>query len=180
MIDLIREITTSYSVAAKLVLLVSATVFFLTLFFGRIEAKREPATDGKGGNHHINQKGAGIGRDAYNFQESHVTIVQPSQEKDNRPLKERIRSYLRKVNPKIVESLDSGQSSIAVMINIVNQQSLLELQQDPDFGAYLEVRNTGSVSAGANNTIGGHLNDLQDVGVLNGYELIFKDRLRLK
>jgi hypothetical protein len=52
--------------------------------------------------------------------------------------------------------------------------------EDPDFGAYLEVRSTGSVAAGAHNTIGGHLNDLQDVGMLNGFELIFKDSLKLQ
>lgn len=49
------------------------------------------------------------------------------------PLKERIRTYLRTVNPKIIELLDSGQCSVAVMINVVNQQALSELQKDQPF-----------------------------------------------
>jgi vacuolar-type H+-ATPase subunit F/Vma7 len=106
-----------------------------------------------------------------------VLLVQGT---DTRPIKDRIRSYLRTVNPKIIELLDSGQPSVAVMINTVNQPALVELQKDPDFGEYLEVHSTGSVSTGAHNTIGGHLNDLQDVGMLNGYEFVFKDRLKLE
>ena len=120
-----------------------------------------------------------VARDAYNFQGSQVTIVQQHDAKEVLPLKDRIRSYLRTVNPKTVELLDSGQHSVAVMINTANQPALFELQKDPDFGAYLEVRSTGSVSAGSHNIIGGHLNDLQDTGMLNGFEFVFKDRLRL-
>lgn len=106
--------------------------------------------------------------------------ISQSRQKDTGPLKDRIRAFLRTVNPKIVQLLDSGQPSVAVMINIVNQTALFELQREPDFGAYMEVRSTGSAAAGAHNTAGGHLNDLQDVGMLNGFELIFKDRLKLQ
>jgi hypothetical protein len=102
------------------------------------------------------------------------------QQKDSRPLKDKIRAYLHIVNPKIIELLDSGQPSVAVMINTVNQPSLFELQKEPDFGDYLEVQSMGSVASGAHNTIGGHLNDLQDVGMLNGFEFVFKDKLKLK
>jgi hypothetical protein len=108
------------------------------------------------------------------------TLNIQAQQRDTRPLKERIRAYLHTVNPKIIQLLDSGRPSVAVMINAVNQTELFELQKEPDFGLYLEVRSTGSVASGAHNTIGGHLNDLQDVGMLNGYEFVFRDKLRLQ
>ena len=105
------------------------------------------------------------------------TLNIQAQQKDIRPLKERIRAYLHTVNPEIIQLLDSGRPSVAVMINTVNQTELFELQKEPGFGLYMEVRSTGSVASGDHNTIGGHLNDLQDVGMLNGFELVFKDKL---
>jgi hypothetical protein len=104
-----------------------------------------------------------------------VILVQGT---DVRPIKDRIRSYLRTVNPNIIEQLDSGRPSVAVMVNTINQPALFDLQKDPDFTKYLEVQSTGSVSAGSHNTIGGFMNDIHDVGILNGYVFVFKESLK--
>lgn len=78
----------------------------------------------------------------------------------------------------IIESIDKGDSNIKVMINVINLQELQQLQKEDSFSDYLLIESTGCVSIGTNNTIGGHINDLNSGGTLSGYNLIFKDKLR--
>lgn len=97
--------------------------------------------------------------------------------KDTRPLKDRIRAYLEKVNPRIIELLDSGQPSVCVMINTANVPLLREFQKEAEFGAYIEADGPRGVTSGYNNTVAGCLNDTQDIGTLVGYRLVFKNKL---
>ncbi|MBP7275774.1 MAG: hypothetical protein KBA51_06190 [Kiritimatiellae bacterium] len=94
------------------------------------------------------------------------------------PLKKHIRDILRTINPVIIQQIDVGAPGMAVMINQANLPDLTRLAKDPDFSNYLEMKSTGSVSMGSHNTIGGHLNDINDVGMLNGFQLIFKPSLK--
>lgn len=99
-------------------------------------------------------------------------------ETSQKPLKQRIRDSLREINPVIITRIDNGALEMAVMINQTKLQKLISLQKDTAFNDYLVLQSTGSVSMGAHNTIGGHLNDVDDVGVLHGYKLIVKPTLK--
>lgn len=101
-----------------------------------------------------------------------------SSSKPERSLKQRIRDILRIINPEIIKGIDSGEQAVAVMINQMNLLELTQLTKDPAFSDYLEIRSTGSISAGTNNRIGGHLNDVNEMGMLQGYQFIFKPALK--
>ena len=107
-----------------------------------------------------------------------VNIFQGTPPPPQIPLREQIRGILRTINPAIIQQLDAGTPRMAVMINQTNLPELTRLGKEPAFSDYLEMQSTGSVSMGAHNRIGGHLNDENDVGMLNGFELIFKPSLR--
>jgi hypothetical protein len=94
--------------------------------------------------------------------------------------KDKIRAYLRALNPEIVKQLDAGAASVDVMINTSDQPALRKLQEDPDFGAFLIVRERmDKLTVGGHNKVKGFLNDLNDVGTLIGFTLEFKEKLRL-
>jgi hypothetical protein len=113
-----------------------------------------------------------------NTQIGTLNVYQSPPPEPVKPLKQRIRDMLRSINPVIIDNLDSGVPQMAVMINQMKLQDLLRLAKEPGFSDYIATESTGSVSMGAHNTIGGHLNDIDDVGTLHGYLLMFKKPLK--
>lgn len=108
-----------------------------------------------------------------------VTIYQGSSPTaPAQPMKWQIRALLKTINPLIVQLIDNGAASQAVMINQANIGELLRLAKDPAFVKYIEIKSTGSTSSGAHNKVGGHMNDANDVGFLTGYNLLFKPALK--
>lgn len=123
---------------------------------------------------------ASSGRDTYQVKAEHVTIGQGPAQPTEPPLKDRIRSVLRRINPEIIDAIDRGAPAIRVMISTVNQVDLQKMQREEGFTDYLSVTNTGgTIAGGSGNRIGDHINDIAE-GMMNGYELKFKQPLRIK
>jgi len=180
MFEMINEISASYPAWAKLTMVLYAALLLGTLVLARSPTKKEASANPVEQPPPIKQEVGSVGRDAFNIQGSTINLYQHSPQTPERPIKDRIRSFLRTVNPAIVDALDSGKPQISVMVNTVNLPALMELKKDPDFGAYLDIISTGSVIVGGSgNRIGGHLNDVMDTGAMNGFTFRFKERLKL-
>ena len=93
-------------------------------------------------------------------------------------MKTEIRKVLKDTNLTILSEIDSGSKEIKVMFSQPNLMALQELKTYPGFDEYLHMNSTGSISNSNANTIGGHINDIND-GFLNGYALYPTDKLRI-
>ena len=100
--DIINEIPT-FAPWAKVLVVIGLCLIIFAASFGRVKSTLEPKTENEPIAQPMKQEVSGVGRDAYNFQGSTVTIVQTPQ--DNRSIKVKIRDYLRTINPKIIDAL---------------------------------------------------------------------------
>ena len=89
------------------------------------------------------------------------------------PLRTRITDLLREINPEIMEAFGSGAPEVAVMISEHNLRVLQEIQREPGCSEILSLRPTGSMSVGVGSRVGGHIHDLDDIGVRQGFVLRF-------
>jgi hypothetical protein len=88
------------------------------------------------------------------------------------PLRQRLRSLLRTINPEVLQLVDAGQPQIRVMIAVPNEMRLVQMMAEDGFDDLMKVSGTGSsIVASRGCSIGGHLNDLLDGMNMNGYLL---------
>jgi hypothetical protein len=183
--DFVKDLAASYPIWARAVVLLCALIIAAVLTFARQPLPKKersaetisPHSANTSPHTAIQNNYTQSGRDTFNIQGDQVTIIQNAAT-DTRPLKDQIREYLSTVNPEILRALDSGAPSSAVMINAAHLSRLAELQKRSDLADYLIVEPTGSTMMGAHNRIGGYINDVVDVGTLQGFQLTFLPRLR--
>lgn len=89
------------------------------------------------------------------------------------PLRMRLSAILDTINPAICANAKQGMS-LPVMISDHNLRDLMKLRQEAGFDDLLSIHSNGNVAMGNGASIGGHINDLDQVGVRHGFVLQFR------
>ena len=101
---------------------------------------------------------------------SGVARTLPSSEQP--PLRIRLKAVLDTINPAICEIAKPGMS-IPVMISDHHLRDLLKIESEAGFSELLSMRSNAKVAMGQGAGGGGHFDDLDQVGVRQGFILQF-------
>ena len=96
------------------------------------------------------------------------------QQKSLPPLRIRINALLDNINPKILQAVEAGSTSVSVMIGEDKIRLLKELQKEGGFEEVLSMKSNGNIAIGIGATISGCISDLDDVSTRHGFILHFK------
>lgn len=115
--------------------------------------------------------------DAYTSQKEMVSSTGTSTD-NNTELFGKLRGLLDHINPEIIYRIDSGQTTVSIMIGMPKLMMLQQLATEPNFNTYLQLQSTGSViMGGTGNRIGNAINDI-DEGFMQGFLLHISEGLR--
>jgi hypothetical protein len=159
-------------------LIIIALVFVISLFsHDKANNSDTPKTDAKtSGNNSpaINQIASTTGSNSPITQ----TVVFGSPPPAPLDTKKDIRSFLSKIDPKILNMIDSGQTEIHVMLGVSSQTKLSNFAEREDFKKFLSFKSSGNVVFGSSNRIGDYINEANENGMMNSYILYPTDALK--